>query len=102
MESYAVARAAQRRGIAAAAVRVVGDEADQDLPIVFDGAVRPDGSLAIGTLAARSLAAPQKWAALARFARDQVRSTRALASVLDRLCVALAARRSDSSSSAIG
>jgi hypothetical protein len=52
MESHMVAEAAARIGVPFAIVRCISDEAAHSLPPVISVAMRPDGSLALGSIAA--------------------------------------------------
>jgi hypothetical protein len=72
-------------------VRVIGDSADETLPLDFNRAVRPDGSVDVLNLAAQAAMAPASWPALMAFARRQRQATRTLAAYLDQLVIALAA-----------
>ncbi len=70
MESHIAARAAADRGIPFAALRVVADPAERQLPHAALVAMRPDGAIAFGALI-RSLARdPGQIPALMRTARD--------------------------------
>ncbi len=70
MESHIAGRAAAARNIPFAALRVVADPAERQLPHAALVAMRPDGAIAFGALM-RSLARdPSQIAALVRTARD--------------------------------
>jgi hypothetical protein len=84
METFAVLSEARRHGVPAAAIRAVGDTADEDLPIDFNRTVRVDGSLDVATLLAEISAHPAKWPALVLFGFRQRRALRRLAHFLDR------------------
>jgi nucleoside phosphorylase len=87
MESAAVLEAARRRNIAAVALRVIGDAADDDLPLDFGSFIRGDGTIASFALAAAAVGSPMRWRRLLRFAADQRRALHRLATVLDRMVV---------------
>lgn len=85
MESFDIIDAAQRRGIAALAVRVVGDSASDDLPIDVEPAITADGALAPLPLVGQIAVRPWTWPGLIRFALAQRRALGALSIVLDAL-----------------
>lgn len=89
MESFEVVDAAQRRGIAALALRVIGDAAADDLPLDVEAAITPDGSVSALTLAGSTIARPWRWPRLIRFAIEQRRALGALSVVLDALTASL-------------
>jgi nucleoside phosphorylase len=84
MESFRILEEAQRRGIPSAAIRVIGDSADEALPLDFDQAVRADGTVNVMNLIAQAVWAPACWPALFSFGRRQRRAVRVLAGFLDR------------------
>lgn len=73
MESHHVARAAGRMGLPFAVLRCVSDVASHDLPPAMAVAMRPDGSLALGSVLRSVLREPWQmrdlYAALAGFAK---------------------------------
>src|SRR5262249_15021775 len=61
MESFAILRESAVRGIPAAAIRVIGDAADEDLPLDFGQALRADGTLDMARLLAEAARRPGRW-----------------------------------------
>lgn len=92
MESIAILDMANKRGIPGLAVRVVGDEVDVELPLDFESAIRPDGTIRTMKLFAQAVAHPRDWPALVAFGRAQRRALDGLASFLDRLVADLTSR----------
>jgi adenosylhomocysteine nucleosidase len=84
MESFRILEEAQRRRIPSVAIRVIGDSADEALPLDFDQAVRADGTVNVINLISQAARAPGSWPAFFSFARRQRRAARALAGFLDR------------------
>jgi adenosylhomocysteine nucleosidase len=84
MESFAVVRESNARGIPAAAIRVVGDRADEDLPIDFARALGPGGTLSLRRLLMEAVRHPRQWASLVSFGLRQRRALDMLARFLDR------------------
>jgi nucleoside phosphorylase len=84
MESFAVLSEAAERGIPAVAIRVIGDAADEDIPLDFTRAIRPDGTLGIGRILREAAGRPDRWMSLFSFGLRQRRALRALAGFLDR------------------
>jgi len=80
MESYAILEACQQREIRASVLRVISDEADEDLPD-FNAAIRDDGSIDARELPRLLLARPIP---ALRFARSIRTSTFALEKALKR------------------
>ncbi len=89
MESFAVLSEAGRRGIAGVAVRVIGDSADEDLPLDFTRALRPDGTFGVLRLLRETARRPHRWPSLVAFAVRQRRSLNVLADFLDRFVGAI-------------
>jgi adenosylhomocysteine nucleosidase len=83
MESLRILDAAGRRGIPSAAVRVVGDAADEPLPLDFDRAIRADGTVSAADLVWQGVRQPWRWPALAAFGWRQRRAVGDLARFLD-------------------
>lgn len=92
MESFDVVDAAERRGIAALALRVVGDAATDDLPVDFEEAITSDGSLSPWRLAGSCAIRPWQWPRLIRFGVEQRRALAALSAVLDALVASVASQ----------
>jgi len=90
MESFAVLSEAGQQGIAGLAIRVIGDSADEDLPLDFMRALRPDGSLSALGLLGETVRRPHRWPSLVAFGLRQRRSLNALAEFLDRFIRELA------------
>lgn len=70
MESHVAARLAQRLGLPFAAVRVISDCADHDLPPAVTVGMRPDGGMALGPVLLALLKNPLQLPALIRTGRD--------------------------------
>ncbi len=70
MESHAVARVAQRRGLPFLALRACSDQADQDLPAAVEHATKADGSLALTPLLTGLASRPASLAGLLSLARS--------------------------------
>jgi nucleoside phosphorylase len=94
MESYVVLSEAARCGIPGLAIRVIGDAADEDLPLDFTRGVRPDGGLDVPGLIAQAARRPDRWPSLVAFGWRQRRALRSLAAFLDRLVPELATDQS--------
>jgi len=84
MESFRILEEAKRRGIPSVAIRVIGDTADEALPIDVDRAVRADGTLNLMNLAGQAARAPSRWPALLLFGYRQRCAVGELARFLDR------------------
>jgi nucleoside phosphorylase len=84
MESFHVLREAARRGIASTAIRVIGDAADEDLPLDFNRVIRADGTVKRLGLIGEATRTPSRWPELIAFGRRQRSALRGLADVLDR------------------
>jgi nucleoside phosphorylase len=91
MESFRILEEAERRGIPSVAIRVIGDTADEALPIDFDQAVRADGTVNLMNLAGQAMRAPLRWPALLSFMYRQRNAVRELAGFLDRFVITLGA-----------
>ena len=91
MESFRVLEEARRRGIPSVAIRVIGDAADEALPLDFNRAVRGDGSVNVLNLVGQAIRMPHRWTALAAFGYRQHRAACELAGFLDRFVSSLGA-----------
>ena len=91
MESFRILEEAQRRGIPSVAIRVIGDTADEALPIDFSQAVRADGTVDLMNLAGQAMRAPSRWPSLLSFVYRQRSAVRELARFLDRFVSTLGA-----------
>lgn len=85
MESHVAARVAARHSLPFAALRVISDRADQDLPPAALAGMRPDGGIAIGAVLTSLLRNPVQLPALLRTAREAETGFRALGSLHDML-----------------
>jgi nucleoside phosphorylase len=83
MESFVVLSEAVRHGVEGVAIRVIGDAADEDLPIDFSGALRPGGTIDPARMLLNIASRPHKWPAFVLFALRQWRALRQLARFLD-------------------
>ncbi|HEX3367561.1 hypothetical protein [Phenylobacterium sp.] len=79
MESHIAARAAARLQAPFAAVRVVSDGAEKDLPPAVLVGMKPDGGMALGAVLRDLARNPRQLPALLRAGRDAGRAFRALA-----------------------
>jgi adenosylhomocysteine nucleosidase len=79
MESHVAARVARRLGVPFAALRVISDSADQDLPAAVTVGIKPNGDMALGAVLWALLQDPRQLPALLRAGRDAERAFRALA-----------------------
>jgi adenosylhomocysteine nucleosidase len=84
METFAVVEEATRRGIAAAAIRVVGDPVEQELPLDFSRVFDERGKLRAVPLAGALVRRPAAIAGLARLARESRRASAVLGEFLER------------------
>ncbi len=84
MESGVIREFCRRRGITAATLRVISDEAGEDLPVDFNALMTPGGGLNFVGLAAELLRAPDKIRNLLRLRRHTLEAAVALARVLVR------------------
>ena len=90
MESFRILAESERRGVPSAAIRIIGDAADETLPLDFDRAVRADGTINLMNLAGQAVRMPSRWPAILSFGYRQQRAIRDLAGFLDRFVGALA------------
>src|SRR5436190_3187441 len=84
MESFRILEEAHGRGIPSVAIRVIGDAADEAMPIDFNQAVRADGTVNLADLAGQAVRTPSRWPALLLFGYRQRRAVGELAGFLDR------------------
>ena len=90
MESFAVMTRLARQGIPAAAVRVVGDTCEEDLPCNFEAALDPAGRISAWRVALQVVRRPLTIPNLVRFGAVSRRATVSLAHFLDRFAESLA------------
>ena len=83
MESHVAARVAVRKGLPFAALRVISDCADDDLPPAALVGMRPDGGMALGAVLASLARNPQQLSALIRTGRQADQAFRSLAQAFD-------------------
>jgi len=93
MESFAVISEAGTRGIAGVAIRVVGDTADEDLPLDFTRALRADHMISVSRVLAEVVLQPGRWPLLLRSGVSYRRALGELARFLDRFIRALEQER---------
>jgi hopanoid-associated phosphorylase len=79
MESQVAARVAARLDLPLAAVRVISDSADRDLPEAVQVGMAPDGSMALGAVLQALAKRPAQLPALIRVGREVELAFRALA-----------------------
>jgi len=85
MESAVVQEECRKRGISCATVRVILDEAGEDLPLDFNSLMTPDAKLSPVQLVKALIKAPGRIPALMRFQRQTAAAADRLAEVLLRL-----------------
>jgi nucleoside phosphorylase len=90
MESFEVLSEAQRAGVPALAVRVIGDTAEQDLPLDFNRVVGQEGKVQASRLVAEVARRPFSVPALAQLGLQTQRAATRLAEFLDRYVASLA------------
>lgn len=83
MESFPVLAEACAHGIRVVAIRAIGDAADEDLPLDFNGLFDARGHLALARLAGQVLRHPGRLPALIRLGRRSRRATARLVNFLD-------------------
>jgi len=83
MESHVAARVAVRKGLPFAALRVISDRADDDLPPAALVGMRPDGGMALGAVLASLAREPRQLPALIRTGRQADMAFRSLARAFD-------------------
>lgn len=99
MESAIIERECQKAGVPCTTVRVISDEANEDLPLDFNALMTHDQRLSMARLIRAVLKAPQKTPSLMRLGKNSARAAGALAQVLDRAISDL--ERSQGSRSAV-
>lgn len=82
MESGVIRRICRERGIPAATIRVISDEAGEDLPVDFNALMRPDGRLDFPRLILTLLGSPGRIGGMIRLGGTTSRAARSLAKVL--------------------
>lgn len=82
MEAAAVSEAARARGVPFYCVRVISDEAGQDLPLDFNRFRNPDGRISKAKIVASVLQHPGRIPALIKLDRSANRASRALGDFL--------------------
>ena len=82
MESGVIRGICRERGIPAATIRVISDEAGEDLPVDFNALMRPDGRLDFPRLILTLLGSPGRISGMIRLGRTTSHAARALAKVL--------------------
>lgn len=83
MESHVAARVALRKGLPFAALRVISDRAEDDLPPAALVGMRPDGGMALGAVLASLARDPRQLSALIRTGRQAGSAFRGLAQAFD-------------------
>lgn len=82
MESGVIRTLCRQRGIPAATIRVISDDAATDLPLDFNRLLKPDGNISFARLALAIARSPGAIRRLMRFQRELDGCSRRLASVL--------------------
>ncbi|GEO01588.1 hypothetical protein NSE01_34200 [Novosphingobium sediminis] len=85
MESHIAARVARHHGVPFAAIRVISDAADEELPPAALVGMRPDGGIALGAVLASLARRPAQLPALIRTGRHAGLAHRVLRDVYDAL-----------------
>ncbi len=93
MESAGVMAAASAQNIPAVAIRVISDDADQDLPLDFNRVLTAKGKVRPVRLLSSIAAQPASLRGLLQLAGDSRRASSALAEFLDRYIADLAEQR---------
>jgi len=93
MESYVVLAEARAAGVPAVAVRVVGDTAEQDLPLDFSKSLGASGRVSLPGVLAQLARHPLRIPAVARLGQQTQRAASRLAGFLDRYVRYLATGR---------
>jgi nucleoside phosphorylase len=83
MESHVAARVAVRKGLPFAALRVISDRAEDDLPPAALVGMRPDGGMALGAVLVSLARDPRQLSALIRTGRQADQAFRSLAQAFD-------------------
>lgn len=98
MESFAVLSEAQSLGVPAVAIRVIGDTAEQNLPLDFNRVLGREGRVSTSRLFAELARNPLRVPAVARLGRQSQRAAARLAVFLDRYVEMLASGHSQGES----
>jgi len=85
MESHVAARVADRHGLPFAAIRVISDSAQEDLPPAALVGMNPDGSMALGRVVASLARRPSQLPILIRTGRNAEAAFRKLREIGDAL-----------------
>ena len=85
MESHVAARVAGRRGLPFAALRVISDRMEDDLPPAALIGMRPDGGMALGAVLASLARDPRQLPALIRTGRQAERAFTSLERAVDQI-----------------
>lgn len=93
MESAVVQEECRKRGINCATVRVVLDEASEDLPMDFNALMTPEAQMSPIKLTWALMKAPGKIPELMRFQKNTVAAAGRLGEVLVRVCERLGAKQ---------
>jgi len=88
MESHVAARVAVRKGLPFAALRVISDRAEDDLPPAALVGMRPDGGMALGAVFASLARDPRQLPALIRTGRQADRAFRSLTQAFEAIIAA--------------
>jgi nucleoside phosphorylase len=83
MESHVAARVALRKNLPFAALRVISDRAEDDLPPAALVGMRPDGGMALGAVLASLARSPRQLPALIRTGRQADQAFRSLAQAFE-------------------
>jgi nucleoside phosphorylase len=94
MESFSVLSEAKAFGIPAVAIRSISDDANEDLPLNFDGIADEQGHIRFGKVIGRLARVPHRLPGVLRLGRQSRRGAENLAKFLDAFAGSLAAHGS--------
>lgn len=84
MEAAGVAAVAVEKSLPFFCVRAISDGVGRDLPVDFNRAIRPNGTISVPRVLAAGARSPGRWLQLAGLARDVRMAAKALAACLTR------------------
>src|SRR5581483_7639221 len=79
METFHITAATAQEGVPAVAIRVISDAADQDLPLDFNQAIGPDGTIRWRPALMQVASSPAAWPRMVKFGLESARAARGLA-----------------------
>jgi adenosylhomocysteine nucleosidase len=87
MESDVMRKICREQNIPSATVRVISDEAGEDMPLDFNALMTPDCKMDFAKLAFKLLTGPQKIPRLLRFQKQTAMASRKLADTIEKLLI---------------